>query len=116
MGNALAVKVLGLNAGGGFAGHTDWRLPNVNELQSLVNYGVTAPTVSPAFNTACVAGCTVTTCSCTSFADFKGRYWSTTAYHDVPSFAALVDFADGSSFKDHKPSASLAVRGVRGGS
>jgi len=113
--NALAVKIAGLNAGGGFAGHADWRLPNVKELQSLVNYGVAAPKVAAPFNTACAAGCTVTTCSCTSFADFKGRYWSGTASLESPAFAYLVDFADGASFKDHKPSASLAVRGVRGG-
>ena len=27
--NAFAVKVATLNGGGGFAGHTDWRVPNV---------------------------------------------------------------------------------------
>jgi len=40
--NAFATKVAALNAGGGFAGYTDWRVPNVNELQSIVNY---APSV-----------------------------------------------------------------------
>jgi len=37
--NARFIKVAALNGGGGFASHTDWRLPNVNELQSLVSYG-----------------------------------------------------------------------------
>src|SRR5206468_905681 len=27
-----------LNTGTGFAGHTDWRVPNVRELQSIANY------------------------------------------------------------------------------
>ncbi len=27
------------NAGAGYAGHTDWRLPNVREQHSLINYG-----------------------------------------------------------------------------
>jgi hypothetical protein len=29
--------VANLNSGGGLCGHSDWRLPNVNELESLVN-------------------------------------------------------------------------------
>lgn len=32
-----------LNSGGGYCGHIDWRLPNVNELISLVNYGAVNP-------------------------------------------------------------------------
>jgi hypothetical protein len=54
-----------LNAGGGFAGHTDWRIPNLNELLSIVNYQNTDPAVDAAFNTNCAANCTVTTCCCT---------------------------------------------------
>src|SRR5262245_65459894 len=72
--NAFAVHIAGLNAGAGFAGHTDWRLPNVKELQSIVNYETRNPAVAAAFNTGCVAACTVTSCSCTVAAD----YWSST--------------------------------------
>jgi hypothetical protein len=32
-----------------FAGHDDWRLPNVRELQSIVDYKYVAPSIDPVF-------------------------------------------------------------------
>jgi len=83
----------GLNAGGGFAGHIDWRIPNVKELQSIVNYQIAypSPTVSSEFNTGCAPGCTVLTCSCTA----AHSYWSSTTYALNPDYAWVVVFYGG---------------------
>jgi hypothetical protein len=85
--DAFSTFIGGLNAAG-FAGHTDWRLPNVKELQSIINYQNTRPAVSAAFNANCASGCTVTTCSCTQSSD----YWSATSYVYDPYVAWIVFF------------------------
>jgi hypothetical protein len=66
-GTMVTLFLATLNGGGGFAGCTDWRIPNAKELQSIVNYEVSNPAVDPAFHqSATCTGCTdVTTCSCT---------------------------------------------------
>jgi hypothetical protein len=111
--NAFAVHIAGLNAGGGFAGYTDWRLPNVKELQSIVNYQNVNPSVSSAFNTGCVATCTVLTCSCT----IESRYWSSSTVANSPTFAWIVlfDFGSVNFVIDNGKSNGSFVRAVRGG-
>ncbi|MBI5504181.1 MAG: DUF1566 domain-containing protein [Deltaproteobacteria bacterium] len=100
-----------LNAGGGFAGHTDWRVPNQFELFSLVNLGVVAPSTYSAFNTGCAAPCTVTTCSCTQ----SDGYWSSSTAQGIPSSAWFVDFYRGDAVNNFKTD-SMDVRAVRAGS
>jgi hypothetical protein len=113
--DALTVHIAGLNAGGGFAGYTDWRLPNAKELHSIVNYEITIPNVevSPEFNTGCVVGCTALTCSCTAAAN----YWSSTTVTTASSFNAwIVGF--NSLIRRVFPfpkTLTFRVRGVRGG-
>jgi hypothetical protein len=112
--DAFSTFIGGLNAGAGFAGHTDWRLPNVKELQSIIDYQNYDPAVSPALTANCTGigpGCTVTTCSCTNSAD----YWSSTTYWHYPEYAWGVWFLNGTVHNDGKGSIN-GVRAVRGGS
>ena len=108
--NAFAGHVATLN-GTTFAGHADWRLPNLRELQSIANYQNALPAVSPAFNNNCSSGCPVTTCSCT----YNGDYWSSTSEALSPSHAWFVDFQDGLLATGGK-TGTEPVRAVRGGS
>ena len=79
-----------------FAGHDDWRLPNVRELQSIVDYGRGRPAIDPVFGAE------------------SDWYWSSStsvlSYH----YAWLVHFVVGSvditiAGKDHP----CSVRAVR---
>src|SRR5438034_7452379 len=90
-----------------FAGHNDWRLPNVRELQGIVNYGAFNPAVSEAFKTGCTEGCTPTSCSCTADNEIALEvarppfYWSSTTDASAPAEKAFpgngwgVDFFSG---------------------
>lgn len=101
--------IAALNAAA-FAGHTDWRAPNVRELATLVDDGRHAPAIAPAFHTGCTAGCSLPSCSCT-----RGNYfWSSTSFNQNPSFAYFVSFFTGERNVTGK-GAPAALRAVRGG-
>jgi hypothetical protein len=106
--NAFASHVAGLNAAN-FAGRNDWRVPNVKELPSIIDYETFNPGVDPAFNNGCTTGCTVLTCSCTA----ASAYWSSSTNADSPSDAWVVFF--GGNVFDADKSDSTVVRAVRGG-
>lgn len=111
--NAFAGHVAMLN-GGSFAGHGDWRVPNLRELASLVNLELYAPAISSAFDTGCTPGCTVATCSCTEHFTSNNQFWSSTTDPNNRKVASFVEFADGYVFGYFK-SGGKHVRAVRGG-
>jgi hypothetical protein len=60
-----------------FAGHDDWRLPNVRELQSIVDYGRWDPAIDPVFGA------------------LSSWYWSSSTSALYPDYAWGVDFGGG---------------------
>jgi hypothetical protein len=94
-----------------FAGHADWRLPNVAELQTLANFGSNDPAAWVPFHHDCAGGaCDASQCSCTA----SVTHWSSTSYKGDAKYAWGVGFLDGFTIADDKHSAN-AVRAVRGG-
>ncbi|QEP43797.1 DUF1566 domain-containing protein [Ectothiorhodospiraceae bacterium BW-2] len=87
-----------LNVGGGFAGYTDWRLPNLNELLSLVETCRNSPAINNVV-----------------FPNTPSSYvWSASANANVSDFAWRVYFNNGNSNNNFRPY-SYGVRLVRSG-
>ena len=83
------------------AGHSDWRLPNVRELQGIINYGSVFPSIDSVFS------------------PVTDLYWSSSTFLYSPGYAWVVGFQGGNAFNyvGHlvsKDSRSW-IRAVRGG-
>lgn len=108
-GTAYTVMLAQLNAGGGFAGHTDWRLPTREELESMVDYAaLSSPTVDAVFHTSCTSSCNAITCSCTTAA----LHWTNDLVSSMTNNAWIVDFGDGSLLNDTRDT-DYSARAVR---
>ncbi len=81
-----------------YAGHSDWRLPNVNELAALIDRGRDTPAINTTFfpNTA------------------NNDYWTSTTQRDNINNAWAVHFEDGEVSYQLKTRSNYA-RPVRGG-
>ena len=82
-----------------YKGYNDWRLPNKNEMESIVDIAAT----NPAINLTAFPATPV-----------SSIYWSSTTYMPNPAYAWDVNFNDGSTYPSHK-AANYAVRLVRSG-
>ena len=111
--NAFAYKIATLNFEA-FAGYTDWRVPNITELLSIVDFGKVGPAVSSAFNTNCAQWCTVLTCSCT-LGGHTYWFWSSSSFQTHPSDQWAVFFYNGVADRTWGGAAAFHVRAVRGG-
>jgi hypothetical protein len=80
-----------------FAGHHDWRLPNVRELQSIVDYSRFNPAIDPAFD----------------LIPFTSFFWSSTSSVASPDSVWGVFFSSGSVTAELKPEGGNIVRAVR---
>ena len=95
-----------------FAGYDDWRVPNVNEMHTIISYVNTSPAVPFAFHSGCTPGCSALVCACTPTG--LAFYWMSDVAWPGYGNAWAVRVDDGNLFTP-TVNATYRVRAVRGG-
>lgn len=104
----------------------DWRVPNINELRSLMSAGQSNPAVPDTLGTgAWSAGDPFTSLQFSSSSSDEAFYWSSTSSMASPNHAQVIDYYQGTVTNEPKidiaidlsfiPAAELYVWPVRGG-
>ncbi|HYD47008.1 MAG TPA: DUF1566 domain-containing protein [Terriglobales bacterium] len=107
--DAFNVKIAALNTMPCFANHCDWRLPNLNELRSLLDLGSNNPALRPQLGSGCTLGCNGISCSCSPPTPF----WSSTTRDGAIGNKWFINFLHGhTTFSSD--GINRAVRAVRG--
>jgi len=78
-------------------GYKDWRLPNVNEISSIMDDTKSSPAISNIFQNSAT------------------YYWTSTSVHSNSNYAVVANFGVAQIYSPSKPYNSYDVRCVRGG-